>query len=370
MTPRTGSKTDASPPRKAVDTQDLWNRILPILEDVAAKARVEAAWRKAHPGSSGHLKLARATAKARVESALEPLHRFLEAQAPDQWPVARWGFKALSTMDKAHWSDRKGRARAMGGNHCITITSMAHLAAFAGRVLGAFALVRTVHDARAPQRWYGFSLPLVGADGVTPDLSGPWIRQSISVAACSGMDAFATAAAKGNLVCRFPMGNGPEQAFHKAYQHVGRMAHQVVTTCAPNLIEDLLAHPTARTLMEAQIVATDIRTLKDFQDSARHRDSLLAVPDLRSKTAARRSSLAFEKALRDLLTRLDRLGAPPERSQWLPWHMGAPHHKSVWAWNLESAAVIAAIDDLQMEVDATSPQVYTNRIRAYMAALA
>lgn len=370
MTPRTGSKTDASAPNKTVDTQDLWNRLLPILEDVAATARVEAEWRKAHQGSSAHLKLARATAKARVQAALAPLHAFLAAHAPAHCSVAGWDFKVLSTLDKAHWSDKQGRASAGQSNQGISLTNQYALAAFAGRVLAAFDLARTTDTTRTQRGWYSFILPFVKPDGMTPDTAGPWLRTPTATSGFGGMDAFATAALLG-LLTRWPSRDkDPATSFHKAYRAVPMMARQVVPTNAPHLADSILAHPKAQVLMQALVQNDPRRSLSVFQHVVRHRASLLADPLLLSRAEARQDSRALEQALGDLLARLDRLTAPPERGQWVCWYMEGVYRTNVWAWDLESAAVIAALDSLQMVVDYTPPQAYLDTVRAKVAAMA
>lgn len=370
MTPRTGSTTDASAPSKTVDPKDLWDRVLPILGNIVATARAEAAWRKAHPGSSAHLTLVRATAKARVLAALAPLHDFLAAHAPAHCSVAGWGFKVLSTLNKAHWADNQGRASAGPRNHGISLTNPHALAAFTGRVLAAFGLARTTDTTRTPRGWYGFTLPFVKPDGMTPDTTGPWRRVSAVAQGFGGMDAFATAVLLG-LLTRWPARNkDPAISFHKAYRAVHLMARQAVPTSAPRLAGAILAHPKAKALMHALVQDDPSRSLSVFQYTVLHRASLLADPLLLSKAEARRDSRALEQALDDLLARLDRLAAPPERGQWVCWHMEGVHRTNVWAWDLESAAVIAALDSLQMVEDYTPPQAYLDTARAKVAAVA
>jgi hypothetical protein len=325
------------------------------IDRVAAYAQTATKWRRAHPGTSAHIKMARATAKRESTEAMGALRALILGQAPAHWDVADWGFSVAANLRDARWDQRGGKGRASWSNH-VYAHSAASLAAFAGRIFAAFDVARAAPTDGASSAWFRFALPEAQRNGLGPALETSWCFATQAVSGKGADDAFATGLFLGVFAKASPTAKA-KASFVAAYHHGLQQHALAVASRAPALTTRLLAHPKAKLLMAAQIEPNDTRRLEVFQHVVAQSSTVAPNPTLTTRSQTLAAAEAMETLLGGILDALDGLGQPIPTSEWRVWKTNNSFHR-IRAWDLASASAMAAIDDLQMITDARSPAHY------------
>jgi hypothetical protein len=111
--------------------------------------------------------------------------------------------------------------------------------------------------------------------------------------------------------------------------------------------------------MAAQTHINDSHTLGTFRKVVSQRNTVGFNTQLTTRTQTITEVHKMETLLEETLLVLHNLKKPRSKTVWQNWQCNKPRFKNVQAWNTESAATIASIDDLQMIARALPPSAYT-----------
>jgi hypothetical protein len=342
-------------------SKELWALVAPEVERVVADGHKATRWRRAHPGTSAHIKMARTVAKQESAAAMGALRAVLLDQAPAHWDLGGWGFSVAANLRDARWDQRGGKGRASWSNH-LAVNSATSVALFLGRILAAFDLARQADTTDRAASLFRFALPETHRATLGLGVETTWRFSAPSISGQGADDAFANAAFLG-VFAKASARATAEASFLHAYHHTIEQRALAVPTRGPELTKRLLAHPKAKLLMAAQIDPNDSRTLEVFQHVVAQRTTVEPNPQLTTRHQTLEAAQAMETLLEGTLDVLNGLGKPSQLSgkpnSWRVWSSKRGGiHQRVWAWDLASASAIATIDDLQMVKDAINPARY------------
>lgn len=314
----------------------LWDTLAPQVEAMCTAAKEASVWKRTHPGTSAHHRIATTIKRGEVQRLADGLIGALGAHIPPVCLDQRWGLRVRNSCDSAHWNTDHGKGRkAYASNVRFTPTA---LGAFLGKIVAAGILARQAVAQPCTLGTYALLEP--------HDTKGPARAyrdfHHNTVKAMNPMDAIAHAVVSG-IFQPTTKSITAHQAFLRAAQDTLLLPNTALVSEHPTLVERLLAHPLVG-ILNSYAPGTDQREFL-----SRNRPSTTTPLDT---TGWRDLIMAHNTALRTLLAFLDTITPPfPGQASAEGWRvLHQPRYSApIAAWSKESAAAIFILDTMTLE---------------------